>query len=163
MNTYKDDPGRGLSKLQRAMLVWLFEMHQAQPEHSKAYGVFWSNRPTFYGRPVSLLFKTKSRFRRGETPAVARALKSLEQRGLIRRFCGWMYLDENSLYPVPVTGGRTKYVLLTDSGLRAAVDLISKGATSFYQDNHEKDLAENYAFLRNLKATMALKKESETA
>ena len=78
MNTYADNPARGLSKLQKEILAWL----QATP---RGIGRI-DQRPKHLRCLISI-----ADFREGKRPqgpdgaSHSRALKALEQRGLIRK------------------------------------------------------------------------------
>jgi len=127
-NTYADNPARGLSKLQSAILLWAksgYEDYIARGYPSMvtgatAPGVPWALRPTFYGEAASTSFtggtaygrrgdKTKKKQGR-EAPAVSRALKRLEERGLVE--CVKYH-------------GRTQGIRLTQEGERLVEELVA--------------------------------------
>lgn len=132
-NTYTDNPARGLSKLQKAILTWIRERYEHY-EQAAAYmvtgedapGIPWGYRPTFYGRPLNL-FGGKSRYWYAEAPAVSRALKRLEERLLVT--CSRS------------RGGRVYGVKLTHVGRHVADDLLEAGHTHEYKDKRPEALA----------------------
>lgn len=150
-NTYKDDARRGLSKLQKAILVWLLEQHNSMRERGQnpheydfwaGAGTFWAKRrKTFYGRPVNLFGTTKHqrygnapRYWRNEAQAVSRALRRLEERGLVIRWIGWT--------------GYTSRAELTEAGESVAAELREDGTTTDYLDKRRDALELLYSLAR---------------
>lgn len=100
-NTYTDNPARGLSKLQKTILRWVgmaYEYYAATYPSFIApggVGIPWDLRGTLYDTNAGITFSTgtargrwgnKTKKKIGAEPvAVSRALKRLEDRGLIER------------------------------------------------------------------------------
>ena len=108
MNTYKDDPTKGLSKMQKAILSYLCRPSRfAKPDEPAPIGADWTERPTFayYRRMHGYEFPSLPR---ANSAAVSRALRNLERRGLVRR----LYVEK---YP-RLRPDHTNYVELTELG-----------------------------------------------
>lgn len=119
-NTYANNPTKGLSTLQKTILLWARNGYDTYMADGHAgfvmkHGASWDNRPPFAGEGATSQYTHgDARGRRGnkgkrkqaaEPAAASRALKRLEDRGLIERV----------LY-----NGRTTGVRLTDAGREAA-------------------------------------------
>jgi len=75
MNTYKDNPARGLSKLQKNILLWLWEVEMANPD----IRYVGCRRPSFgYQRE-------RGYSSNAELAAVSKSIKRLVDRGLVFR------------------------------------------------------------------------------
>lgn len=114
-NTYADNPARGLSRLQKAILVWLEQVHKGYDEqHGPDAPVWaiterpWSRRPQFYGKTAYSSWYGVS------GPAITRAVKRLEARGLLLAYR---------------PAGYTETVRLTPEGRSVAAQLVEEGFT----------------------------------
>ena len=108
MNTYKDDPTKGLSRLQKAILDWIVKPSRfASPNEPAPIGKTIETRPTF-----SYPFTTnKFGYSRSNSAAFSRALASLEWRRLIGK---------------STKGGKVVYVELTKAGQEYVKRLVDE-------------------------------------
>lgn len=128
-NTYASDLAKGLSRLQKAMLVYLAEETDRMLElgYYKAKGppvwLAWRRGHSFYGGvpPLWRAFGSTAHYTAKERAAVSRSLTRLGQRGLV---------------DVLVQEGQRRAwsVSLTAKGLETAAALREQGASSGYRD-----------------------------
>jgi hypothetical protein len=144
-NTYRDDLARGLSKLQIAILVWLnlmYRLYLADPEYLAqkkeerelieiGLGIPWRKRPSFYGRPGKVPWENK-KYHSVESAGISRALRRLEDRGLILR----------NYNPQESRGTRVTHVALTDLGIEVSNRLTQDrgGRYNFRDIERERNL-----------------------
>lgn len=130
MNTYKDDPTKGLSELQKYILKDLAFRWDNEPGFAECWGVRWtpSKRHWVIGKGWET-GQTKS-----EKVTYSKALARLEKRGLIIRQNGMgggkKYPNNNGMSRRSVSepyGGKTTNVVLTESGLHVATQLLENG------------------------------------
>ena len=97
-----DKPDRGLSKLQKTILCWLLEQYkhiESTGEKISVWGIDWNPSGRWYS-----LYHRQNHWTATKRADVSRALRRLEQRGLVIR--------KNSVSD----GMRTTDVLLTTTG-----------------------------------------------
>jgi len=115
-NTYKNDPIKGLSKLQKSILVWIgettaFDLEENPYRTSK----LMVTRPTFTGEEIELNQLNKRAYSKSNSASVSRALRRLEQRGLI---------DRVEQYGNPFHRlGQTTWIILTREGKKVVESL----------------------------------------
>jgi hypothetical protein len=145
-NTYKGNPARGLSKLQKAILVWLLE---AQEKHGGAWRAI-EQRPSFYGgtHPLGRVFGNRMRYTAKERAAFSRSLKRLMHRGLVLTD-SW--------------GAERVHILaLTSGGWEVARALKEQGATPEYRDLFPDGEEELRQICRDLAAQRGIDKLPES-
>lgn len=115
-NTYKNDPAKGLSKLQKSILLWIVETTKFDLEDNpKRTSKLMVTRPTFTEEEINLDQLNKRAFSKSNSASVSRALRRLEQRGLI---------DRIEQYGNPFHRlGQTTWIVLTREG-RKVVKLL---------------------------------------
>jgi hypothetical protein len=116
MNTFKDDPTKGLSSLQKNILAWAH--YKSVSRESELVPLL--ERPSFrkgehyhYKHPIEPRLYSKS-----NVAAFSRALRSLEQRGLLDRCTG----GSKIFHPVE---GKTNWISLTDKGKELGKQLFN--------------------------------------
>ena len=110
-----------LSKLQKAMLVWILEdsNYMSSRGYERPFAV-WRRRPQWYGKPLNL-FGSSTRTWYGETPAISRSLKRLVTRGLV-----------SISYP----SHKNRFIYLTEIGRKIAEGLVAQGVTNRFHKQH---------------------------
>ena len=125
-----------LSKLQKAILVWLGEVYQDESARDtwERIGVPVGYRPSFYGGGPLLHTPSRrphAKFGWNESQAFSLSIRRLEERGLIERIRpSWHH-----------NGKRTKYIKLTAEGEDTAGELIKAGVTSKVKNKPAESLA----------------------
>lgn len=115
-NSYKNDPTKGLSKLQKSNLLWIVETTEFDLEDNpQRTSKLMVTRPTFTGEEIKLDQLNKRAYSKSNSASVSRALKRLEQRGLIDRVEQW----GNPFHRL----GQTTWIILTREGKKAVKTL----------------------------------------
>jgi len=82
-NTYKNDPTKGLSNLQKSILLWIVETTEFDlEENSQRTSKLMVTRPTFTGEEIKLDQLNKRAYTKSNSASVSRALRRLERAGV---------------------------------------------------------------------------------
>ena len=112
MNTYQDDLTKGLSSLQENILAWAYY------ETSRGRLASLESRPSF--RKDDRWYKDQiitRGYSKSNVAAFSRALRRLEQRGLLERYTWGSKIFRPK-------AGKTNLIVLTDSGKEAGKQLL---------------------------------------